>query len=549
MSGSTMVEDLDLARTMRINLPPSETRRSSDEHTVTIRPQEDGVGVTSFALQSQQDGVAALASSYERLLQSIYDAVLITDLEGQILECNQRAVEFLRFSHGELLGRGITKIICGVDESVLASIRKNLLEHRYTLIEGTCRRKDATTFPSEIAVNRLDLDATGRLCFFIRNISVRKRAQDALEEAVEKLEAHDRNRSQFISNVSHELRTPLTSMTYAITNMLKGVVGALPDHAIRYLDMLLGDCKRLLTTVNDILDLRKIESQTLTLARTRVPYGRLVMRSANALRVHAEQKSITFTIDRGGGLWFADCDAQKIERVVLNLVGNAIKFTPESGHVTVSVKEDEEHSGFVRVMVDDDGVGIPEEALTLVTERYFTVGEQASGSGLGLSISKEIVAMHGGELTVESPVPGTNQGTRIAFRLQMAEPPTVLIVDDDPEVLRTLDNQIVEHGYRVLAARSGEEALDLISSEAPDIIILDLLLPDMSGSDVILRLKGDSATVRIPILVLTGAHLTRDKADILRNFGIPALAKPWDEVELLDGVANAFLAGVPFVKR
>ena len=104
-------------------------------------------------------------------------------------------------------------------------------------------------------------------------------------------------------------------------------------------------------------------------------------------------------------------------------------------------------------------------------------------------------------------------------------------------------------GYRVLAARGGEEAIELVAAEQPDIIILDLLLPDMSGSDVILRLKGDSATVRIPILVLTGAHLSRAKADILRNFGIPALSKPWDEAELLDGVANAFLASVPFVRR
>jgi len=531
---------------MRINLPPlSKKKKRPDGDAVTIHPSDSGVGVTSFALQSQQ--VGGTASPYERLLQSIYDAVLITDSEGMVLECNQRAVDFLRYSRGELLGLRVMRFICGVDESVMGSIRKNLLEHRYTLIEGTSRRKDGTTFPSEIAVNRLDLDATGRLCFFIRDISVRKRAQEALEEAVDKLEEHDRYRSQFISNVSHELRTPLTSMTYAITNMLKGVVGPLSDHANRYLEMLLGDCKRLLTTVNDILDLRKIESHTLTFAKTRVPFSRLVRRSANSLRVQAEQKSLDFQIYTGGGLWFVNCDAQKIERVVLNLVGNAIKFTPEGGSVSVTVCEEDTHDGFVRVMVDDDGIGIPKEAVSRVTDRYFTVGDQPSGSGLGLAISKEIVAMHTGDLSVESPVPGTTKGTRVAFRLPIAEPPTVLIVDDDPEVLRALDNQIVEHGYRVLAARCGEEALALVASESPDIIILDLVLPDIEGSEVILRLKGDSATVRIPILVLTGAHLSYAKADVLRNFGIPALSKPWDEVELLDGVANAFLSSEPFV--
>jgi len=537
------------ARTMRINLGKTRKPKEPETHTVTIRAPRPGVGSTSFNLKAQLDESPSDTSAYERLLQCIYDAVLITDSSGSVLECNHRAVDFLRYPHETLLGMPISRFICGVDDSVMSSIRKNLLEHRYTLIEGTCRRQDATTFPSEIAINRLDLEQSGRLCFFIRDVSVRKRAQEALEEAVEKLEAHDRNRSQFISNVSHELRTPLTSMIYAITNMLKGVVGPLSEHATKYLEMLLGDCKRLLTTVNDILDLRKIESQTLTLAKTRIPYNRLVKRSARSLHVQAEQKGLDFQVNTGSGLWFVNCDAQKIERVVLNLVGNAIKFTPKGGSVTVSVREDQEHSGFVRVVVDDDGIGIPEDAVSRVTERYFTVGEQPSGSGLGLAISKEIVAMHDGELTVESPVPGATTGTRIAFRLPIAEPPTVLIVDDDLAVLRSLDEQIVEHGYRVLTARTGEDALALVESESPDVLILDLVLPDIEGSEIILRLKGDSATVRIPILVLTGAHLSRSKADVLRNFGIPAISKPWDEGELLDGVANAFLASVPFLSR
>ncbi len=544
-----MSSESDPARTMRISLRPTGGRDREKQHTVTFRPTAGEAGASSFAAQSRRQAQGHPSSPYKRLLQSIYDAVLITDCEGVVEDCNQRAMDFLRHSRAALLGMKVPQFICGVDESVMSSIRKNLMDHRYTLIEGTCKRKDGSTFPSEIAVNRLDLDPDGRLCFFIRDISVRKSAQNALEEAVSKLEEHDRNRSQFISNVSHELRTPLTSMIYAITNMLKGVVGTLPEPATEYLEMLLGDCKRLLTTVSDILDLRKIESQTLTLSKTRVPYGRLVKRSAKSLRVQAEQKSIDFSIDAGGRLWFVDCDAQKVERVVLNLVGNALKFTPEGGRVELRVGDDQAHSGFVRVTVDDSGIGIPPDAVARVTERYFTVGEQPSGSGLGLAISKEIVAMHDGELTVESPVPGAGKGTRIAFRLPIAEPPTVLIVDDDVSVLRSLDEQVVEHGYRVLTATTGEDALALIASDKPDIIILDLLLPDIEGSDIILQLKADAATVRTPILVLTGAHLSRPMADVLRNFGIPAISKPWDETELLDGVANAFLGSVPFVSR
>ncbi len=539
----------DFARTMRIELSEDEQKIRQNGHTVKISLPAQGIGSTSFLQNSRSQFRDSDASDYQRLLQSIYDAVLITDASGIVRECNQRAIDFFRWPDADLIGVAVPSLISGADDAVVGTIRKNLTEHRYTLIEGTCKRKDGSTFPSEIAVNRLDTDLEGRLCFFIRDVSVRKRAQDALEEAITKLEHHDRNRSQFISNVSHELRTPLTSMIYAITNMIRGVVGPLNNHAQKYLEMLLGDCRRLLATVNDILDLRKIENQTLTLSKARVPFGRLVTGSAKSLAVQAEQKSLTLSISTGRELWFVNCDAQKIERVILNLVGNAIKFTPEGGFVKVSVQADSEHEGFVRVIVDDNGIGIPADALPRVTDRYFTVGDQPSGSGLGLAISKEIVAMHKGELTVESPPPGADKGARIAFRLPIAEAPTVLIVDDDHAVRDSLKMQISEHGYHVQTADNGGDALRTVHNEHPDIIILDMLLPDIEGSEVILRLKSDPSTVRIPVLVLTGAHIGQSKVDVLRNFGIPALSKPWDETELLDGIANAFLGSLPFAPR
>ena len=109
--------------------------------------------------------------------------------------------------------------------------------------------------------------------------------------------------------------------------------------------------------------------------------------------------------------------------------------------------------------------------------------------------------------------------------------------------------QISEHGYHVLTAASGGEALQLVHGEHPDVMILDMLLPDIEGSEVILRLKSAPSTVRLPVLVLTGAHIGQSKVDVLRNFGIPALSKPWDETELLDGIANAFLGSLPFAPR
>ena len=186
-------------------------------------------------------------------------------------------------------------------------------------------------FPAEIAVNEIELANGGRLCFLVRDVSVRKIAQEALEDAVVRLEAHDRARTQFVSNVSHELRTPLTSMIYAISNMLRGVLGPVPDRIRGYLEMLYGDSKRLAMTVNDILDLSKVDNDSLSLTTTKVPFGLFVNRSVAALRVQAEQKGVSIEVSTDSGIWFVNCDPQKMERVILNVVGNAVKFTPTGG--------------------------------------------------------------------------------------------------------------------------------------------------------------------------------------------------------------------------
>ncbi len=538
------------ARTMRIELDDEEQKIRQNGDTVKIVLPDQGAGTTSFQQNVQAMAERhAYANDYQRLLQSVYDAVLITDARGIVREFNRRAVTFFRYSADDLLGMRVPRLIAGADDAVISTIRKNLIEHRYTLIEGTCRRRDGSSFPSEIAVNRLDTEQEGRLCFFVRDISVRKRALDALEEAILKLEQHDRNRSQFISNVSHELRTPLTSMIYAINNMLRGITGPLTEDQSRYLEMLLGDSRRLLATVNDILDLRKIETQTLTLVKTRMPFGRLVQGSADSLRVQAEQKGIHLDVDPGETLWFVNCDAQKIERVVLNLVGNALKFTTKGGYVRVRLMEDPDEKGFVRVIVDDDGIGIPKKDLSRVTERYYTVGDQPSGSGLGLAISKEIIQLHDGSLHVESPTPGQEKGTRIWFRLPVVAAPSVLVVDHDPTICKKMSGQVSRQGYRVLCAARGTDALQRIEHDAPDVIILDMQLPDIEGSEVVIRLKGDPSTGRIPILAMTGVPLGRNKEDILRNFGVNIISKPWNETELLDGIVNAFLVGLPIAQR
>jgi PAS domain S-box-containing protein len=504
--------------------------------------------VTSHVKWPRKSYFRSSRSAYEQLLQSIYDGVLITELDGRIVDSNDRARELLNYDGDALRATTALSVIAGSDEQLLAAIRRNLEDQRYTLIDGQCRRSDGTKFPAEIAVNRIELDSKGLLCFFIRDITVRRRAQQALEDAVARLEEHDKARLQFVSNVSHELRTPLTSMIYAVSNMLSGVVGEVPPRVRHYLGILDGDCRRLLGTVNDILDMRKIETKTLTLVRRRVPLALFVERSASSLHVQAEQKSLTLRCLPGRKRWFVECDVQKMERVILNVVGNSVKFTPTGGEIEVSLDEDASNPGWVRINVRDTGIGIPSEALDKVTMRYFTVGEQPSGSGLGLAISKEIVALHGGLLNIQSPPPGYSNGTLVSISLPITTPPRVLLVDDDPGILSLLDTQIAAEGYQTMRAQGGAEAYDLIVRFRPDVVILDLILRDMDGSEVILKVRSDKSMAGVIFLVVTGVVIGEAKAELLASFSVPALQKPWDERELKDRIAAVLLGGASLNK-
>jgi len=525
----------EATKTMRIDLPPtdsSEAAAASDDWSAGQIPAANKPSIADQPLRTHD---------FAMLLESVYDGVLITDLDGRIREFNSRVPEFFRCRPENLKGKLLLDLISGADVSVLESIQQNLENHRYTLIEGRCVRKDGTSFPAEIAVNRIDLDGGTQLCVLIRDITVRRRAQEALEAAVARLEAHDRARLQFVSNVSHELKTPLTSMIYAVNNMLSGVVGPLPERVKDYLEILSGDCKRLLSTVNDILDLRKIETRTLALVKNRVPFARLVRHSVESMRLQAARKSVDLRMKAESYACFVECDPAKMERVVLNIVGNAIKFTPEGGQVEVCVSTERTRTAQVLMCVRDTGIGIPPEAIDKVTVQYFTVGEQPSGSGLGLAIAKEIIALHAGDLEILSPPPGFQSGTEVCVRLPAADPPQVLLVEDDAAVMQLLEKQFVRQGYRCLKVSNGAEALDVITSRRPGAVVLDLVLPGMDGTELILKIKSAKALMRIPIIVITGAHVGRAKAEILNSFSIPAFSKPWPEEELFDCIAEAFM--------
>ena len=526
MSSDAILQD---NRTMRIDIAPSEIdTHATQTKSARVRFRR------SWRLHATER-----STSFFKLLESVYDAVLITDLEGKILECNQRASEFFLQPSQALIEQSIVRLISGATPSLITTIQTNLADQKYTLVDAYCKRSDNTSFPAEIAINKVELDAQGQLCFFIRDMTVRHNAICALQDANERLQAHDRARLEFVSNVSHELRTPLTSMVYAVNNMIRGVVGAMPEKAMRYLERLQADCQRLLATINDILDVSQIENKSLVLTKQIVPISTFIHDGLNPVQIQADAKHIDIRLNIPALELFCHCDAQKMERVVLNIVGNAIKFTPEKGNITISLGRSPTKTNTALLSVSDTGMGVSPEMLPKLAQRFVRAGDHVAGTGLGLAISREIIELHGGCITFESPVKGTTCGTAVYIELPLAQAPLVMALSQDIPTSDFLKKHINALGYGLTFFEQADTLRNACFETPPALLMLDGRITDMDIRELVMQLRENPKTKRLPIIAFANVVLTRSDVELYRQQGIFYFCLPWNESELAKALSMA----------
>jgi len=224
------------------------------------------------------------------------------------------------------------------------------------------------------------------------------RLASAFDEMAESLQALDRAKNEFLSHVSHELRTPLTSMQLSVVNLLDGTVGAPSEVQARALTRIRADVERLIRMVNELLDIARIEAGGVTLRKADVDLSQVARDCVERLDAMARQRGVTLAFE-GNGPAGRSCDAERLQQVILNLIDNAVKFTPSGGRVTVAVQGG-------RIAVRDTGIGIPGEQLDKVFEPFHQVpqpdGTKHAGAGLGLAIARKLVQLHGGTLRASS---------------------------------------------------------------------------------------------------------------------------------------------------
>jgi GAF domain-containing protein/ActR/RegA family two-component response regulator len=390
------------------------------------------------------------------------------------------------------------------------------------------------------------------------------RLYELQRSTAERLAEVDKLKSQFLANMSHELRTPLNSIIGFSRVILKGIDGPLTDLQNQDLTSIYNAGQHLLGLINDILDMSRIEAGKMELVFDEVDLRDIFKGVLSTTTALVKDKAIALHDDTPPDLPLVRADSMRVRQILLNLLANAAKFT-DQGSITLRARAVEAENSrtemrepFVEISIHDTGHGIPPEDMPKLFEAFSQVDasptRKVGGSGLGLSICRNLVELHGGRIWAESDgVPGA--GSTFSFTLPVFRPepelplepmgdvegaPTILVVDDDQGILRLYRRYLEPHGYRVVGISKALEVIPGAVEYKPSAILLDVLMPNQDGWKVLEELKREAATRDIPVIMCTIA------TDQTRAFALGAaefLVKPILETDLLRAFEKLHING------
>ncbi len=381
----------------------------------------------------------------------------------------------------------------------------------------------------------------------------------------EKLQELDKSKSRFFANISHEFRTPLT--------LIKGPIEHLEQHSgtnlsLDTIKMIRRNANRLLQMVNQLLDLSKIDEGSLKLTFTEGDVFKCLRAATSSFNSHAAQRNIDYKVQIPQGSLWASFDRDKLENILYNLLGNAFKFSEDNSSISFLASCGKTT---LQLVVTDTGKGIPEEKLPLIFERFYQADDRTTrdkeGSGIGLSLSRDLIKLMGGSINVTSEV---GKGTiftvqfpleeiktrqrseaeepqlppppfpKMAFELSRTDRrqlPNILLVEDNADMRQFIKERLLLN-YRVTEAENGEKGLKMALKNPPDLIVTDLMMPRMDGIEFCKLIKTDLLTSHIPVIMLTAKAGRENKIEGLETGADDYLTKPFDGKELLVRIKN-----------
>jgi PAS domain S-box-containing protein len=526
------------------------------------------------------------------ILDEMHQFVAILDVHGTTLRANHTSLSAVGSSPDSVLGRPFWEAPWWAVSPELQATMRGLVERAAAgeLVHAELRHlggggKELIDVDFTLKPVR---DAAGRVTYLIpegRDITERKRAEeeivrknDELSRLYEKLQEFDQLKTQFFANVSHELRTPLA----LILGPLEGLRGspAVPAALRPDLAMIERNARTLLKLVNELLDLSKLAADKMTLAYVEADVARLCRETAANFETIAVDRGIRLELAIPAALT-AEVDPEKVQRILLNLLSNAFKFTGAGGRIRVAVRGEAGPPSQVVIEVIDSGPGVPRELRERIFERFYQIEgsstRRAGGTGLGLGIAQQLAELHGGAVEVDDAEEG---GARFRLRLPRSAPsgtavssegvthdvdavaslttaelaprprearaeaaaaddarPRVLVIEDNPDMRRFLRDTLAED-YRVTTARDGQEGLEEAERSRPDLIVTDIMMPRLSGEKLVGAIRRCGELDGTPIILLTAKADEAVRVQLLQLGAQDFVMKPFLVAELRARIAN-----------
>jgi PAS domain S-box-containing protein len=505
-------------------------------------------------------------SKLSSIFASVPEAIVVADVRGKIVQCNEAVAEIFGFTPQELVGQNISllmqtqerKMHDGYLRAYQETGTKRLL-NQPRVVQGM--RKDGTLFPVRVTVKETRVDDAHFFIGVMQDFTAIQHTQDLLVEAKNKAEQANRVRGEFLANMSHEIRTPMNGIL-GMTELAMTTDDTQTQK--EYLSLARDSASHLLHIINQILDFSKIEAGALELEELMVCPAQLVRHTARSLEQLAQAKGVTLMVDNDPALpdlvWM---DPVRVRQVLTNLIGNAIKFT-EDGTVTIRSKvypQVQDHAVTLEVSIIDTGIGFDPSRLQALfspfTQADGSITRSYGGTGLGLAITRSLMQLMGGDVTAVSkegqgarftiswPVKcvslvlaDTEQQHPIQSELETypsTRPMSVLLVEDH-EINRKLAQIMLQRmGHSFVLANDGQEALDCLDKERFDVVLLDVMMPVMDGITALKIWRAREIERQLPrttVLMVTAHAMTGDRERFIAAGADGYVSKPMSEAAL-----------------
>ncbi len=497
--------------------------------------------------------VAAQTQSIKAMVDTAAAGLITIDPQGTILSFNAEAERMFGFDASEVLGRDVGMLMPEPDRSQHPHHLRHYRGSQSSRMIGIGRelrglRRNGSEFPLYLNVTEMTIGGEKRFTGVMMDISARKEAEAALIQAREAAESANRAKTNFLANMSHEIRTPMNAIIGMTALLLETPLSPEQQKLLRTVD---SSAQSLLTILNDILDISKLESGKMVLEQTPFNLQALLEDVVDLISVSAAEKGLHVSLSSEGPLpaWVLG-DPTRLRQVLLNLAGNAVKFT-EHGSICLSVRPTVD-PGRWHFSVKDTGIGIPEDRLARIFERFSQADDSTTrrfgGTGLGISICKELIECMGGRLWVHSVV-----GTGSDFQFTIALPPAAgqrpsipprekqddattprpmkILVAEDVEANQLLITTWLNRWqHQITLAENGRIALEKFQQQPFDLILMDVMMPEMDGLQATRAIREIEAARggHIPIIILTADVMAGHLQHYLDNGADDVAGKPTD---------------------